>query len=85
LITDFFAFIPARWALAFAFFGIARFAAILRTGLVLALPRFERFLRIATRFFALPWPSPVRRAARTLPYLESIRHSTVTIRGVESK
>jgi hypothetical protein len=37
----------------FAFFGVMRFAAFLRAGLTLALPRFELFLRVATRFFAL--------------------------------
>jgi hypothetical protein len=37
----------------FAFFGVARFAALLRPGLALALPRFELFFRVATRFFAL--------------------------------
>jgi hypothetical protein len=37
----------------FAFFGVVRFAAVLRAGLALALPRFELFLRGATRFFAL--------------------------------
>ena len=31
----------------------ARFAAFLRAGLALVLPRFELFLRVATRFFAL--------------------------------
>jgi hypothetical protein len=35
------------------FLGVARFAANLRAGLVLTLPRFELFLRAATRFFAL--------------------------------
>jgi hypothetical protein len=45
--------LPARRTLDFASFGVARFAALLRPGLALALPRFELFLRVATRFFAL--------------------------------
>jgi hypothetical protein len=36
----------------FVFFGVGCFVAILRAGLALALPRFEPFLRTATRFFA---------------------------------
>jgi hypothetical protein len=36
-----FALMPPRRALDFAFFGVARFAANLRAGLVLTLPRFE--------------------------------------------
>jgi hypothetical protein len=51
--AGFFALMPARRALDFAFFGVARFAANLRAGLALTLPRFELFLRAATRFFAL--------------------------------
>src|SRR5262249_26882510 len=52
LTAGFFALMPARWILDFAFFGVACFAAILRAGLVvLALPRFKLFLRAATRFF----------------------------------
>jgi len=35
------------------FFGIARFAAFLRAGLALVFPRFDAFLRVAIRFFAL--------------------------------
>ena len=53
LATGFVALMPARRILDFAFFGIACFAAILRAGLALALPRFELFLRAATRFFTL--------------------------------
>jgi hypothetical protein len=45
--------LPARRTLDFARFGVVRFAAFLRAGLALALPRFELFLRVATRFFAL--------------------------------
>ena len=45
--------LPARRTLDFACFGVVRFAAFLRAGLALALPRFELFLRVATRFFAL--------------------------------
>ena len=51
LATGFVALLPARRILDFAFFGVACFAAILRAGLALALPRFELFLRAATRFF----------------------------------
>ena len=40
--------LPERWTLDFASFGVARFAAFLRAGLTLALPRFELFLRVAT-------------------------------------
>ena len=43
----------ARRTLDFAFFGVVRFAAFLRAGLALALPRFELFLRATIRFFAL--------------------------------
>ena len=42
----------ARWTLDFAFFGFACCADILRASLPPALPRFELFLRAATRFFA---------------------------------
>jgi hypothetical protein len=45
--------LPARRTLDFAFFGVVRSAAVLRAGLALALPRFELFLRVATRFFAM--------------------------------
>ena len=59
------------------FFVVARFAIFLREDLALALPRFEAFLRVATRFFALAmavsckdyrraidkdYPSVIRRA-----------------------
>lgn len=49
------AFFAVFFAAVFAgrFFGAARFAAFLRKGLALAFPRFEAFLRVATRFFAL--------------------------------
>jgi hypothetical protein len=43
----------------FAFFGAVRFAASLRAGSALALPRFELFLRVATRFFALALPCEI--------------------------
>jgi len=43
----------ASLTLDFACFGFVRFAAFLRAGLALALPRLELFLRVATRFFAL--------------------------------
>ena len=43
----------APLTLDFACFGFVRFAAFLRAGLALALPRLELFLRVATRFFAL--------------------------------
>jgi len=50
--------LPARWTLDFAFVGVVRVAAFLRAGLALALPRFEVFLRVATRFFALAMAMP---------------------------
>jgi hypothetical protein len=53
LAVDFRAPLPACRTLDFAFFGVVRFIAFLRAGLALALPRFELFLRIAIRFFAL--------------------------------
>jgi hypothetical protein len=53
LTADFRARLPAWRNLDFAFFGVVRFATILRAGLVLVLPRFELFLLFATRFFAL--------------------------------
>jgi hypothetical protein len=53
LAVDFRAPLRACRSLDFAFFGVVRFAAFLRAGLVLALPGFELFLRIATRFVAL--------------------------------
>jgi hypothetical protein len=40
------------------FWGVVRFAAFMRAGLALALPRFELFLRVATRFFALAMAVP---------------------------
>src|SRR6516165_8370342 len=52
LAGDFFVLMPALWTLDFVFFGVGCFVAILLAGLVLALPRFELFLRTATRFFA---------------------------------
>jgi hypothetical protein len=45
--------LSARRTLDFAFFVAVRFAAFLRAGFELTLPRFEFFLRVATRFFAL--------------------------------
>ena len=51
LATGFVAVLTARPTLDFAFVGAARFAAFLRAGFALALPRFELFF--ATRFFAL--------------------------------
>ena len=45
--------LTARRTLDFAFFGVVRFVAFLRAGLALTWPRFELFLRVATRFFAL--------------------------------
>jgi hypothetical protein len=53
LAAGFVALMPARRTLDFALFGVARPAVFLRAGLALALPRFELFLRAATRFFAL--------------------------------
>src|SRR5262249_29202530 len=87
LAADFFALMPARWTLDFAFFGVACFAAILRAGLVLALPRFKLFLRAATRFFALPMAISCKACRRhghlntselMLPYVQPIRHSACT-------
>src|SRR6266404_8024825 len=49
----FFALMPARRTLDFAFFGVTCFAANLRAGLAFAVLRFKLFLRAATRFFAL--------------------------------
>ena len=57
--------LTARWTLDFAFFGVVRFAAFLRAGSALALPRFELFLRVATRFFALAMIVPCEYAAST--------------------
>ena len=42
------------------FFGVARFATFLREDLALAFPRFEAFLRVATRFFALAMAVPCK-------------------------
>ena len=57
LAADFGVVPPAR-TLDFAFFDVVGFAAFLRAGLALALPRFELFLRAATRFFALATAVP---------------------------
>jgi hypothetical protein len=51
LATGFWVLIPVRWTLDFVLFGCARFAAALRAGLALVLPRFELFLRTAAVFF----------------------------------
>jgi CspA family cold shock protein len=70
----------------FACFGFVRFATFLRAGLALALPRFELFLRDATRFFALAMAvscEVCRRQANLgasqlyRHYLSAIRHATV--------
>jgi hypothetical protein len=53
LAMDFGVPLPARGTLDFARFGVVRFASFLRAGLALALPRFELFFRVATRFFDL--------------------------------
>jgi hypothetical protein len=55
----------ARRTLDFGFFGVVRFVAFLRAGLALAWPRFELFLRVATRFFALAMIVPCEYAAST--------------------
>jgi hypothetical protein len=65
----------------FAALGVVRFAAALRVGLALALPRFELFLRVATRFFALAMAvscEVCRRQANlgASHYLSAIRHAT---------
>ena len=52
LAADFGVVLPAR-TLDFAFLDVVCFAAFLRAGLALALPRFDLLLRAATRFFAL--------------------------------
>jgi hypothetical protein len=57
--------LTARWTLDFAFFGVLPFAAFLRAGSALGLPRFELFLRVATRFFALAMIVPCEYAAST--------------------
>jgi hypothetical protein len=57
--------LTARWTLDLAFFGVVPFAAFLRAGSALALPRFELFLRVATRFFALAMIVPCEYAAST--------------------
>jgi hypothetical protein len=57
--------LTARWTLDFAFFGVVPFAAFLRAGSALGLPRFEFFLRVATRFFALAMIVPCEYAAST--------------------
>jgi hypothetical protein len=43
----------ARRALDFIFFGVVHFVVFLRADMAPALPRFELFLRAATRFFAM--------------------------------
>jgi hypothetical protein len=51
--------LTARWTLDFGFFGVVLFAAFLRAGSALGLPRFEFFLRVTTRFFALAMIVPL--------------------------
>jgi hypothetical protein len=85
--AGFLVLIPARWALDFTSFRVACFATILRAGLAFALPRFELFLRAATRFFALAMSISLRdtRARVISPpvsYVHSpqpIRHDVTTI------
>jgi hypothetical protein len=57
--------LTARWTLDLAFFGVVPFAAFLRVGSALGLPRFELFLRVATGFFALAMIVPCEYAAST--------------------
>jgi hypothetical protein len=57
--------LTARWTLDFGFFGVVLFATFLRAGSALGLPRFEFFLRVATRFFALAMIVPCEYAAST--------------------
>jgi hypothetical protein len=60
-----FAALPRAWRTwDFAFFGVVRFAAFLRAGLTVALLRFELFLRVAPRVFALAMLSPVQLCRR---------------------
>jgi len=61
------ALVPARRTLDFALFGVARLAVFLPAGLALALPRFELFLRAATRFFALAMAASCEIPAGALP------------------
>ena len=61
LAMGFAARLTARRTLDFAFFGAVRLAAFLRAGLALASPRFELFLRVATRFFAIAVPFEICR------------------------
>jgi len=76
------AFLGANFALDFRgrFSGLARFAAFLREGLALAFPRFEAFLRVATRFVALAMAvssKVCRRAIRlSQHYPSAIGHAT---------
>jgi hypothetical protein len=53
LALGFGALLPTRRTFDFALFGVERFAAFLRAGLALVLPRFQLFLRAATPFFDL--------------------------------
>ncbi len=72
--------LPAGRTLDRAFFGVVRFAAFLRAGLTLALPRFKLFLRVAARIFALAMAVPPKCAAGKLIskeyYLSVVRHAT---------
>jgi hypothetical protein len=68
----------APLTLDFACFGVMRFAAFLRAGLVLALPRLELFLRVATRFFALAMAvsrEVCRRQAKSWISIRAIRET----------
>lgn len=60
------------------FFGVARFATFLREDLALAFPRFEAFLRVVMRFFALAMAVSCKDYRRAIDkdYPSVIRHAT---------
>jgi hypothetical protein len=74
--------LTARRTLDFAFFGVVRFVAFLRAGLALAWPRFELYLRVATRFFALAMIAPceICRRQADLESSQLCRHYLSVIR-----
>jgi hypothetical protein len=84
LAAVFVALMPARRALDFTFFGVARRHAFLRAGLVRALLRFELSLRAATRFFdlAMAFSCDVCRRQADLNASGLCRHSAIEIRSM---
>src|SRR4029077_19684464 len=58
--------LPARRTLDFAFFAVVRFAAGLRAGLALVLPRFEPFLRVAVFALAMALSCEICRFSEIL-------------------